>query len=108
MLGAFTAWMLLTYLGVGYWGALLLAPIIVGAIGIVLERLLIRWLYHLDHLYGLLLTFGLALIITGIFKQLYGVSGIPYQSPPLLARSEEHTSELQSLMRISYAVFCLK
>src|SRR3546814_1945870 len=91
MLGAFTAWMLLTYLGVGYWGALLLAPIIVGAIGIVLERLLIRWLYHLDHLYGLLLTFGLALIITGIFKQ----------------RSEEHTSELQSLMRNSYAVFCL-
>src|SRR3546814_7694930 len=100
MLGAFTAWMLLTYLGIGYWGSLLLAPIIVGAAGIVLERLFIRRPYHLDHLYGLLLTFGLALIITGIFKQLYGVSGIP--------RSEAHTSELQSLMRSSYAVFCLK
>jgi branched-chain amino acid transport system permease protein len=85
MLGAFTAWMLLTYFGIGYWGALLFAPIIVGATGIVLERLFIRRLYHLDHLYGLLLTFGLALIITGIFKQLYGVSGIPYQSPSLLS-----------------------
>src|SRR3546814_16192180 len=85
MLGAFTAWMLLTYLGIGYWGSLLLAPIIVGAAGIVLERLFIRRLYHLDHLYGLLLTFGLALLITGIFTQLFGVSGIPYPSPPLLA-----------------------
>ena len=85
MLGAFVTWMLLNYLGVPYWGALVLAPVIVGASGIVLERLFIRRLYHLDHLYGLLLTFGLALIITGVFKQLYGVSGLPYQAPPLLS-----------------------
>lgn len=85
MLGAFVAWMLLTYLGIGYWWALLLSPLIVGVFGIVLERLFIRWLYHLDHLYGLLLTFGMALIITGVFKQLYGVSGIPYQGPELLS-----------------------
>lgn len=85
MLGAFVAWMLLTYLGIGYWWALLLSPLIVGVFGVVLERLFIRWLYHLDHLYGLLLTFGMALIITGVFKQLYGVSGIPYQGPELLS-----------------------
>lgn len=85
MLGAFAAWMLLNYLGIGYWWALLLAPAIVAVIGIVLERLLIRRLYHLDHLYGLLLTFGLALLITGVFKQFYGVSGIPYQAPKLLS-----------------------
>ena len=68
MMGAFAAWMLLNYLGIGYWWALLLVPIIVGAIGIVIERLMISRLYHLDHLYGLLLTFGLALIIQGLFR----------------------------------------
>jgi branched-chain amino acid transport system permease protein len=77
--------MLLNYLGIGYWWALLLAPIVVGITGIIIERLFIRRLYHLDHLYGLLLTFGLALIITGIFKQFYGVSGIPYAAPTLLS-----------------------
>src|ERR671927_35959 len=65
MMGAFAAWMLLNYAGIGYWWALLLAPIIVGSTGIVIERLLISRLYKLDHLYGLLLTFGLALIIQG-------------------------------------------
>ena len=85
MVGAFVAWMLLNYLGIGYWWALLLAPIIVGVFGVITERLFIRRLYHLDHLYGLLLTFGLALIITGVFKQFYGVSGIPYQTPALLS-----------------------
>src|SRR5512138_3525160 len=68
MLGAFVAWMLLTYLGVNYWGALILAPVIVGFTGVVIERLLISRLYHLDHLYGLLLTFGLALIIQGVLR----------------------------------------
>ncbi|WP_336056490.1 branched-chain amino acid ABC transporter permease [Nitratireductor sp. CH_MIT9313-5] len=85
MLGAFVAWMLLNYLGLGYWWALLLAPVIVGLTGVILERTLIRRLYHLDHLYGLLLTFGLALIFTGVFKQLYGVSGLPYRAPELLS-----------------------
>ena len=81
MMGAFASWMLLQYLGVPYWGALVLAPIIVGATGIVIERLLISRLYHLDHLYGLLLTFGLGLIIEGLFRQQYGSSGLPYANP---------------------------
>jgi branched-chain amino acid transport system permease protein len=85
MMGAFLAWMLLTYLGINYWMALLLVPLIVGAFGIVIERLLISRLYHLDHLYGLLLTFGLALIIQGLFRNQYGISGLPYQIPDLLA-----------------------
>jgi branched-chain amino acid transport system permease protein len=81
MMGAFASWMLLQYLGVPYWGALVLAPLIVGATGIIIERLLISRLYHLDHLYGLLLTFGLALIIEGLFRQQYGSSGLPYSNP---------------------------
>ncbi len=85
MLGAFVAWMLLNYLGIGYWWALLLVPIVVGAFGIVLERLMIARLYHLDHLYGLLLTFGLALIIQGLLRNQYGISGLPYSIPPQLA-----------------------
>ncbi len=78
MLGAFAAWMGLSYLGVNYWVALFLAPLVVGAFGIVLERLFLRRLYHLDHLYGLLLTFGLALILEGLFRQMYGISGLSY------------------------------
>ena len=85
MMGAFCGWFLLTYLGVGYWPALILAPIIVGAFGVVIERLLLKRIYKLDHLYGLLLTFGLALIIEGLFRQQYGSSGQPYSIPPQLA-----------------------
>jgi branched-chain amino acid transport system permease protein len=85
MLGAFVAWMLLNYLGIGYWWALLIVPLVVGAFGIVLERLMIARLYHLDHLYGLLLTFGLALIIQGLLRNQYGISGLPYSIPPQLA-----------------------
>lgn len=81
MMGAFAAWMLLQFFGIPYWGALILAPLVVGAIGIVLERLLISRLYHLDHLYGLLLTFGLGLIIEGLFRQQFGASGLPYANP---------------------------
>src|SRR4029450_2360897 len=81
MMGAFCAWMLLTFLGVPYWGALVLAPIIVGVLGIIIERLFISRLYHLDHLYGLLLTFGLALIIEGLFRRQFGSSGLPYANP---------------------------
>ena len=81
MMGAFGAWMLLQYLGIPYWGALLIVPIIIGATGIVLERLLLSRLYHLDHLYGLLLTFGLALIIEGLFRRQFGSSGLPYTNP---------------------------
>ncbi len=85
MAGAFVAWMLLDYLGIGYWPALILAPLIVGAFGVVLERTMLSRLYHLDHLYGLLLTFGLALIIQGLFRNYYGVSGLPYRIPDALA-----------------------
>jgi branched-chain amino acid transport system permease protein len=85
MLGAFTAWMLLNYLGVGYWWALLLAPAIVGLSGVAIERLLVSRLYHLDHLYGLLLTFGLALIMQGLLRNEYGISGLPYGIPSQLA-----------------------
>ncbi|KAA0888613.1 branched-chain amino acid ABC transporter permease [Pusillimonas sp. ANT_WB101] len=84
MLGAFVAWMGLQYLGLGYWTMLLVAPIVVGLFGIILERTLIRHLYKLDHLYGLLLTFGLTLLIEGVFRSFYGVSGQPYPTPELL------------------------
>jgi branched-chain amino acid transport system permease protein len=81
MMGAFAAWMLLNYLGVPYWGALVLAPILVGITGVIIERLFISRLYHLDHLYGLLLTFGLALVLEGLFRRQYGISGLPYANP---------------------------
>jgi branched-chain amino acid transport system permease protein len=81
MMGAFTAWMLLNWLGVPYWGALVIAPILVGVTGVIIERLMLRHLYHLDHLYGLLLTFGLALILEGVFRSQFGSSGLPYQNP---------------------------
>lgn len=85
MMGAFVAWMLLTYTGINYWWALLIVPLVVGASGVVIERLMISRLYHLDHLYGLLLTFGLALIIQGLFRNQYGVSGLPYSIPAELS-----------------------
>jgi branched-chain amino acid transport system permease protein len=81
MLGAFSAWFLLSWLGIGYWPALIIAPIAVGILGIAIERFLLRRIARLDHLYGLLLTFGLALIIEGIFRQQYGSSGQPYTIP---------------------------
>ena len=81
MMGAFASWMLLQYAGVPYWGALVLAPLIVCFTGIIIERLFISRLYHLDHLYGLLLTFGLSLIVEGLFRQQFGSSGLPYQNP---------------------------
>lgn len=84
MLGAFAAWILLDKLGINYWASLLLAPLIVGALGIVIERLLLRHLYGLDHLYGLLLTFGLTLILEGVFREMYGASGQSYPVPELL------------------------
>jgi len=81
MLGAFCAWFLLNWFGIGYWAALVIAPIVVGILGIAIERLLLRHIARLDHLYGLLLTFGLALIIEGVFRQQYGSSGQPYTIP---------------------------
>lgn len=84
MMGAFGAWMLLAYLGIGYWPALVLAPIAVALIGMAIERTLISRLYRVDHLYGLLLTFGIGIIITGLFRNYYGSAGLPYPTPALL------------------------
>jgi branched-chain amino acid transport system permease protein len=85
MMGAFCAWFLLNLMGIGYWPSLIIAPLLVGAVGILLERAFLRWMYKLDHLYGLLLTFGLGLIIEGLFRQQYGSSGQPYAIPAQLA-----------------------
>jgi branched-chain amino acid transport system permease protein len=84
MMGAFIAFFLLEYAQLDYWWALVLAPIVVGVSGVVIERLFLQHLYKLDHLYGLLLTFGLALIIEGVFRYYYGSSGQPYRIPPAL------------------------
>ena len=85
MMGAFVAYFLLQWAGLGYWWALLIAPVVVGITGIALERATLKRLYHLDHLYGLLLTFGFALIIQGLFRHEYGSSGLPYSMPRELA-----------------------
>jgi len=85
MMGAFVAYFLLQWTGLGYWWALLIAPVVVGLTGIVLERTMLKRLYGLDHLYGLLLTFGFALIIQGLFRDQYGSSGLPYSMPSQLA-----------------------
>jgi branched-chain amino acid transport system permease protein len=84
MLGALMAYLILQYSGLGYWPSLILAPLAVGAIGIVIERVFLQWLYKLDHLYGLLLTFGLALIIEGVARNFYGSAGLPYTLPDSL------------------------
>ena len=84
MIGAYVAWLSLEKLGLNYWVALLLAPLVVGALGVLIERLLLRHLYKLDPLYGLLLTFGLALIFEGLFRDQFGVSGQQYPVPELL------------------------
>jgi branched-chain amino acid transport system permease protein len=87
MMGAFVAYFLLQWAGLGYWWALLLAPIAVALVGITLERTMLRWLYHLDHLYGLLLTFGISLVIEGLFRNEFGSSGLPYSIPAELRGS---------------------
>jgi branched-chain amino acid transport system permease protein len=84
MMGAFASWMLLNYVGIGYFPALILAPLLVGIFGIILEKTVISRLYKLDHLYGLLLTFGLSLVIEGLFRNAYGSSGMPYRIPDIL------------------------
>jgi len=84
MMGAFVAFLLLQYTGMNYWFALIVAPIIVGAFGILIERFFLQWLYKLDHLYGLLLTFGIAIIIEGLFRNQFGSSGLPYAMPDAL------------------------
>ncbi len=85
MLGAFAAWIMFDKFGINYWFALILAPFIVGLLGVIIERLFLKHLYKIDPIYGLLLTFGLALIAEGVFRELYGVSGQNYDVPELLS-----------------------
>lgn len=84
MMGAFCAWLLLNFLGMNYWMALVLTPLLVGASGMLIERFFLRRIQQLDHVYGLLLTFGAALLIEGAFRQLFGAAGLPYSTPALL------------------------
>ena len=84
MMGALATWMGMRYFGINYWVMLVLAPLVVGVFGVVIERLLLRWIYKLDHLYGLLLTLGLTLLVEGFFRSIYGVSGLGYDTPELL------------------------
>ena len=84
MMGAVVTWMAMNYLGLNYWLMLVLAPLVVGVFGVLIERLLLRWIYKLDHLYGLLLTLGLTLVVEGVFRSVYGVSGLGYDTPELL------------------------
>ncbi|MCK6416099.1 MAG: branched-chain amino acid ABC transporter permease [Giesbergeria sp.] len=101
MLGAVLTWMAMNYFGINYWVMLLLAPLVVGVFGIVIERLLLRWIYKLDHLYGLLLTLGLTLLIEGVFRSIYGVSGLGYDTPELL----EGASNLGFMIMPNYRAF---
>ena len=84
MLGAMFTWMAASYFKINYWVMLLLAPLLVGVVGVLIERFLLRHIYKLDHLYGLLLTLGLSLLIEGVFRSIYGVSGLGYDTPELL------------------------
>ena len=84
MLGAMVTWMAMSYFNVNYWVMLVLSPLLVGLLGVLIERFLLRWIYKLDHLYGLLLTLGLSLLIEGLFRSVYGVSGLGYDTPELL------------------------
>ena len=85
MMGAFLAWMGLNYFGINYWVMLIVAPLLVGVFGIIIEKTMLQWLYRLDHLYGLLLTFGITLMLEGIFRSFYGVSGQPFSVPSQLS-----------------------
>jgi branched-chain amino acid transport system permease protein len=84
MMGAFLAWIGLQYFGISYWVMLVLAPLLIALFGMLIERTMLRWLYQLDHLYGLLLTFGITLILEGVFRSFYGVSGQPFAVPSQL------------------------
>ena len=110
MLGAFCAYLILNYAGIGYWPSLLIAPIVVGVFGMLLERFFIRWVYRLDHLYGLLLTFGMALIIQGVFQRYYGSAGQPYSIPELLTGGQDlgfmFLPNYRAWVIVASSVFC--
>ena len=101
MRGAFLAWMGLTYFEVNYWVMLAVAPLLVGVFGIIIEKTMLRWLYKLDHLYGLLFTFGITLVLEGVFRSFYGVSGQAYPVPELL----EGATDLGFMVLPNYRAF---
>lgn len=101
MMGAFLAWMGLTYFEVNYWVMLAVAPLLVGVFGIIIEKTMLRWLYKLDHLYGLLFTFGITLVLEGVFRSFYGVSGQAYPVPELL----EGATDLGFMVLPNYRAF---
>lgn len=101
MMGAFLAWMGLTYFELNYWVMLALAPLLVGIFGIVIEKTMLRWLYKLDHLYGLLFTFGVTLVLEGVFRSFYGVSGQAYSAPEIL----QDSTDLGFMMLPNYRAF---
>jgi branched-chain amino acid transport system permease protein len=111
MMGAFVAWMGMTYCGLNYWAMLLLAPLLVGVLGLVIEKTMLRWIYKLDHLYGLLLTFGLTLLIEGVFRSFYGVSGQPFETPELLQGAADFGFMMMPIYRawvvVASLVVCL-
>ncbi len=111
MMGAFAAWMLLNYAGIGYFPALILAPILIGIFGIILEKTIISRLYKLDHLYGLLLTFGMALVLEGLVRNAFGSSGLPYSIPEALQGSIDltfmHLPAYRGWVIVAAAVVCL-
>ena len=111
MMGAFCAYLLFEKLGIGYWWALLIAPVVVGATGVLIERTMLSRLYKLDHLYGLLLTFGLALIIQGLFRNEYGASGQPYRIPQELLGGQNlgfmFLPNYRGWVIIASLIFCL-
>ncbi|MEG1770576.1 MAG: branched-chain amino acid ABC transporter permease [Comamonas sp.] len=98
MLGAVSTWMAMNYFGINYWVMLLVSPLLVGLLGVLIERFLLRWIYKLDHLYGLLLTLGLSLLIEGVFRSVYGVSGLGYDTPEML----EGATDLGFMMLPNY------
>jgi branched-chain amino acid transport system permease protein len=103
MVGAYVAYIGLTYFGVNYWAAMFLSPVLVGLFGMLIERTMLRRLYKLDHLYGLLLTFGLTLVTEGLFRSFYGVSGQPYATP----KSLQSAVDLGFMMLPSYRVWVI-
>ncbi|MCB5224952.1 MAG: branched-chain amino acid ABC transporter permease [Candidatus Cloacimonetes bacterium] len=111
MMGAFTAYLLLHFLGLNYWWALVFTPLIIGGVGVIIERTMLRHLYKLDHIYGLLLTFGLALVIEGLFRNKYGSTGLPYAIPSQLAGGQNlgfmFLPNYRGWVIIASAVVCL-
>ena len=101
MLGAFGAYLLMNKLGLGYWWALVLVPLLVGATGVEIERTMLARLYKLDHLYGLLLTFGLGLIIQGLFRNEFGSTGLPYAIPSQLQGGQRHFQMQRTVLKES-------